>query len=607
MKLILSSCDFRNDNARKTIIDNLSKPISQCKLLYIPNEKATFETIHSDRYYLRMEEFGFLRNNVCVFDYYNSDEFLNLDIDVLYISGGNTFATLDRLRNCNFESEIIRYIKNGVIYIGGSAGAHIASQNIEHVSAFDPVPEGMTEFSGLGLFDGILICHYTEERKDLYDRLKADGKYKIYALTNDDSLVVCSGNDDMVEHYDLLIDEDNDPVHDPEPLQNYMNKWDGPEFIEQMQLNSSKSVLEIGVGTGRLAVRVAPLCGEFYGVDISSKTIERAKENLAELDNVRLTCADFLSYEFGRAFDIVYSSLTFMHIEDKQTAINKVAALLKDGGKFVLSVDKNKDGFIDTGTRKITVFPDISLTESPKADRNFILWTLIPYIAAWSGEKLMDERIAFEEVATIRPDGAHNIYHASVVPDEMVLPDDYVYMRNWCGPMWNGNGEHILWQIDSEWSERGDGYRLKYSEESKRILSLYEREFEDRLSKDEYAWLAERGCVKTNGDYDGHFKSAWQIVVLASKEIQNKLLAIGERIKVKYQTEFDALKAPYAEAVLESVPAHLRKVKAYELQFVFHADGWFLVHCITTLLKNGKLKEPTEGQRKSLTTLITNV
>ena len=107
-----------------------------------------------------------------------------------------------------------------------------------------------------------------------------------------------------------------------------------------------------------MAVRVAPLCGEFYGVDISSKTIERAKENLADFKNVRLTCADFLSYEFGRAFDVVYSSLTFMHIEDKQTAINKVAALLKGRGKFVLSIDKNRDGFIDTGTRKITVFPD---------------------------------------------------------------------------------------------------------------------------------------------------------------------------------------------------------------------------------------------------------
>ena len=79
----------------------------------------------------------------------------------------------------------------------------------------------------------------------------------------------------------------------------------------------------------------------------------------------------------------------------------------------------------------------ISLTESPKADRNFILWSLIPYIAAWSGENLIDESISFEEVATIRPDGAHNICHAAVVPDDMVLPDDYVYMKNWCGPMWN--------------------------------------------------------------------------------------------------------------------------------------------------------------------------
>ena len=163
---------------------------------------------------------------------------------------------------------------------------------------------------------------------------------------------------DIIHHYDLLIDEGNDPVHDPEPLREYMDKWDGQAFIDKMELNKNKSVLEIGVGTGRLAVRIAPLCGEFYGVDISSKTIERTKENLAEFEYVRLSCADFLSYEFDGTFDVVYSSLTFMHIEDKQKAINKVAALLKDSGKFVLSIDKNQERFIDTGTRKITVFPD---------------------------------------------------------------------------------------------------------------------------------------------------------------------------------------------------------------------------------------------------------
>ncbi len=246
----------------------------------------------------------------------------------------------------------------------------------------------------------------------------------------------------------------------------------------------------------------------------------------------------------------------------------------------------------------------ISLTESPKADRNFVLWSLIPYIAAWSGEELMDESISFDEVATIRPDGAHNICHAAVVPDDMVLPDDYVYMRNWCGPMWNKGDYQMMWQIDSEWSDRAPVKERNIPEEQERTITLLNWEKHNLLSKHDYAWLAERGYIKTNGDYDGHFKSAWQIVVLASDEIRDKLLTIGERIKIKYQADFEVLKAPYVEAVLESVPAHLKKVKEYELQFVFHDDGWFLVHCITALLKSGKLKPPTEEQKKSLTTLI---
>ena len=358
MKLILSSCDFRNESSRQAIIDNLDKPIDRCRLLFIPNEKATYEGIHSAKYYLRMQEFGFDEDNIRIFDYYNPKRFIWLDIDVIYTSGGNTFATLKRIKDCGFDREIIRYVKSGVIYIGGSAGAHIITQNIEHVAAFDSIPDGMNDFNGLGLLDGILICHYTMERKELYDKLISKNKYKVYTLSDDESLVVNSINDDVIQHYNLLIDVSNDPVHDSKPLRDYMDKWDGQAFIDSMELDKNKSVLEMGVGTGRLAVRVAPLCGEFYGVDISSKTIERAKENLDEFENVRLTCADFLSYEFDCTFDVVYSSLTFMHIEDKQRAVNKIAGLLNDAGRFVLSIDKNPSEFIDTGTRKIKIFPD---------------------------------------------------------------------------------------------------------------------------------------------------------------------------------------------------------------------------------------------------------
>ncbi len=358
MKLILSSCDFRNEKSKKTIIDNLSKPIDQCKLLFIPNEKATHEAIHSEKYFLRMQEFGFTKDNIAVFDYYNEQQFINLDLDIIYISGGNTFATLKRIKDCGFDKEIIRYVRSGVLYIGGSAGAHIATQSVAHIAAFDPIPDGMTDFKGLGLFDGIIFCHYTEEHKALYDKLKSEGKYKVFALRDEDSLVVASTNDDVIRHYDLMIDENNDPVHDPEPLREYMDKWDGRQFTDSLQLTKEKSVLEIGVGTGRLAVRVAPECREIFGIDLSPKTAERAKENLKKQTNVTLVCGDFMSYEFGRKFDVIYSSLTFMHIRDKQAAINKVRSLLNIGGRFVLSIDKNQSDAIDYGTRKIKIYPD---------------------------------------------------------------------------------------------------------------------------------------------------------------------------------------------------------------------------------------------------------
>ena len=172
---------------------------------------------------------------------------------------------------------------------------------------------------------------------------------------------------EVVTHYDKLIEENNDPVNDPKPLQDYMDKWDGQVFIDKMHLDLNETVLEIGVGTGRLAIRVAPLCKQFTGIDISPKTILRAKEHLAKNDNANLICGDFNDYNFESTFDVIYSSLTFMHIEDKQSAINKVYSLLNVGGKFVLSIDKNQDKYIDLGTRKIAVYPD-----NPKDTENYL-------------------------------------------------------------------------------------------------------------------------------------------------------------------------------------------------------------------------------------------
>jgi ubiquinone/menaquinone biosynthesis C-methylase UbiE len=163
---------------------------------------------------------------------------------------------------------------------------------------------------------------------------------------------------DMINHYDTLIDENNDPVHDPESLKVYMDKWDGEPFIETLHLASHKSVLEIGVGTGRLAVRVCGKCRDFTGIDISPKTVERAKENLRDYSNIRLICGDYIIYPFTENFDVIYSSLTFMHIQDKKKAIQKTADLLNPDGKFILSISKEQQTMLDFGNRQFEVYPD---------------------------------------------------------------------------------------------------------------------------------------------------------------------------------------------------------------------------------------------------------
>ncbi|MBQ8814354.1 MAG: GNAT family N-acetyltransferase [Lachnospiraceae bacterium] len=162
----------------------------------------------------------------------------------------------------------------------------------------------------------------------------------------------------VISHYDKMVDEDNDPFRDPPILQEYMNKWDGQEFIDLLGLSTEKSVLEIGVGTGRIAAKVAPHCRKLFGIDISPKTIARASANLAAYGNMELICADFLDFAIDERFDVVYSSLTLMHFADKQGFINKAASLLNDNGRFVLSIDKNQADYIEMGTYRVKIYPD---------------------------------------------------------------------------------------------------------------------------------------------------------------------------------------------------------------------------------------------------------
>ena len=103
MKLILSSCDFNNADSKNVIIENLCKPISECRVLYFPNEKVTLEKIKSGKYEDRISAFGFQKENIYVANYFDPFPFFNLDVDAIYISGGNTFGTMKLIRDSGFD------------------------------------------------------------------------------------------------------------------------------------------------------------------------------------------------------------------------------------------------------------------------------------------------------------------------------------------------------------------------------------------------------------------------------------------------------------------------------------------------------------------------
>lgn len=189
-KIILSSCDFRNRESAQCIYDNLPFPINQCKVLYFPNEKATGDTIKSNKFYHRLSEFGFDIKNIHIYNYFAPADFdMHNHIDVIYISGGNTFGTLKRIKDSKADKIIFDCLSRGSTYIGGSAGAHIASRSIQHVAKYDIETFGLTDFSGLNLFDGILICHYSELREKDYITLTEQGEQNVIKLRDQDSLV----------------------------------------------------------------------------------------------------------------------------------------------------------------------------------------------------------------------------------------------------------------------------------------------------------------------------------------------------------------------------------------------------------------------------------
>lgn len=236
--------------------------------------------------------------------------------------------------------------------------------------------------------------------------------------------------------------------------------------------------------------------------------------------------------------------------------------------------------------------------EYPDGDRNFLLWALLFYVAACSGEP--EAGLSFEQAATRRPDGGFFVPYAAV-EDPTVAPVRYAdAMERWSGPCWNGNEKLVLWFVNSEWSARSrelDAYVRNVG----RDLQLLDAFTEGRpLSPEDYAYLADMGFIKRMDS--GRFELA--IVRIANVSLRRRLLDVGSRLKERHRGRMEEWKERYTKLDLARTPEHLRLMLRFGHQYLFHSDGWFLLHCAKALVASGRLTEPNENQRKSLSVLL---
>ncbi|MAU09222.1 MAG: hypothetical protein CL607_05325 [Anaerolineaceae bacterium] len=106
----------------------------------------------------------------------------------------------------------------------------------------------------------------------------------------------------------------------------------GPFLAEATQLSGDESVLEVGIGTGRIALPLAPFVSSIYGADISLKMLQRLVEKRGD-EEVFPAIGDAHTLPYAEnSFDVVLVTHVFHLVEDPVAVLAEIGRVLKPDG-----------------------------------------------------------------------------------------------------------------------------------------------------------------------------------------------------------------------------------------------------------------------------------
>lgn len=162
-------------------------------------------------------------------------------------------------------------------------------------------------------------------------------------------------------------------------------------LLRDLGLDERSELVDLGAGTGTLALAAAPACRRVVAVDVSPAMVAEIGRKVASasVSNVDCVQAGFLSYEHrGAPADVVYSRNALHHLPDfwKAVALHRLASILRPGGilrlrDIVFAFEaREAERFVGAWLENAGTWSRAELEEHVRNEHSTFTWLLEPML-----------------------------------------------------------------------------------------------------------------------------------------------------------------------------------------------------------------------------------
>lgn len=209
MKLLLSSAGLGNREVKKVFQEQIGTLKNKKLCLICYEMKEGFEDWLTEM----TEMFREIIPGVKIM-FLNLSEDIEVDnlpiFDAYYVSGGNTFFILGRMKELGIDKYLLKEIDKNKFYFGVSAGSMILGQDIERFASMlnDKNEVELKDCKGFGQVPFDIVPHYDKDFEQDIIKIYEENNIPVVALTDDQAVLVTDDEMEIIgpENEGLLLD-----------------------------------------------------------------------------------------------------------------------------------------------------------------------------------------------------------------------------------------------------------------------------------------------------------------------------------------------------------------------------------------------------------------